>query len=75
MVTGDVAANFVQRSPLSAFPVASAVPGVLGYFQVDAAGKLTTPLLPGAGVAPASYGIGAEEQAARAARFAELRTS
>jgi signal transduction histidine kinase len=46
---------------------------VLGYFQVDAAGKLTTPLLPGSEVPPASYGIGAEEQAARAARVAELR--
>jgi signal transduction histidine kinase len=73
VVTGDAAANFVQRSPLSAFPVASAVPGVLGYFQVDAAGRLTTPLLPGSGVAPTSYGIGAEEQAARAARVDELR--
>ena len=73
VVAGDTAANFVQRSPLSAFPVSSSVPGVLGYFQVDAAGKLTTPLLPGAEVVPASYGIGAEEQAARAARVAELR--
>ncbi|MEO8467567.1 MAG: HAMP domain-containing sensor histidine kinase [Gammaproteobacteria bacterium] len=73
VVTGDAAANFVQRSPLSAFPVASSVPGVLGYFQLDAAGKLSTPLLPGPEVAPASYGIGAEEQAARAARIAELR--
>ena len=73
VVTGDAAANFVQRSPLSAFPVASGVPGVLGYFQLDAAGKLTTPLLPGPEVAPASYGIGAVEQTARAARVAELR--
>jgi signal transduction histidine kinase len=74
VVAGDAAANFVQRSPLSAFPVTSGVPGVLGYFQVDAAGRLTTPLLPGSEVAPASYGIGAEEQAARAARVAELRS-
>jgi signal transduction histidine kinase len=73
VVTGDAAANFVQRSPLSAFPVVSAVPGVIGYFQVDAAGRLTTPLLPDDDVAPASYGIGADEQAARVARIAELR--
>ena len=73
VVEGDAAANFVQRSPLSAFPVASAVPGVLGYFQVDAAGKLTTPLLPDAGVAAASYGITPAEEAARAERVAELR--
>ena len=67
VVEGDAAANFVQRSPLSQFPVVSAVPGVLGYFQVDAAGRLTTPLLPEAGVAAASYGITPAEQVARAA--------
>ena len=42
------------------------MPGVLGYFQVDAAGRLTTPLLPEAGVAAASYGIAPDEEAARA---------
>jgi signal transduction histidine kinase len=73
VVEGDAAANFVQRSPLSVFPVTSAVPGVLGYFQVDAAGKLTTPLLPEPGVTAASYGIAPDEHAARAARVAELR--
>jgi len=72
VVAGDAAANFVQRSPLSAFPVAGAVPGTLGYFQVDTLGTLTTPLLPGAGVDAASYGIGADEQAARRALFASL---
>ena len=72
VVAGDAAANFVQRSPLSAFPVTGAVPGTLGYFQVDTLGTLTTPLLPGAGVDAASYGIGADEQAARRALFASL---
>ena len=73
VVEGDAAANFVQRSPLSAFPVATDVPGVLGYFQVDAEGQLTTPLLPDAGIAAADYGISATEAAAREARVAELR--
>jgi signal transduction histidine kinase len=73
VVEGDAAANFVQRSALAAFPVTSAIPGALGYFQVDAAGRLTTPLLPDGGAAAATYGIGAEEEAARAARVAELR--
>jgi signal transduction histidine kinase len=73
VVKGDAAANFVEPSPLSAFPVASALPGVLGYFQVDPAAKLTTPLLPDSGVAASSYGIGEAEQAAREARAAELR--
>src|SRR5881394_1880932 len=72
VVAGDAAANFVQRSPLSAFPVAGAVPGTLGYFQVDALGALTTPLVPGADVDAASYGIGADELAARRALFGSL---
>jgi signal transduction histidine kinase len=72
VVEGDPTANFVQRSALSAFPVASSLPGVLGHFQIDAGGRLSTPLLPADGVAIASYGIGAEEAAARAARQAEL---
>ncbi|HEU4617426.1 MAG TPA: HAMP domain-containing sensor histidine kinase [Gammaproteobacteria bacterium] len=73
VVEGDAAAGFVQRSPLSAFPVASAVPGVVGYFQVDASGRLTTPLLPEAGVDPAAYGVSADERAARLALESEIR--
>jgi two-component system, OmpR family, phosphate regulon sensor histidine kinase PhoR len=68
----DAAANFVQRSPLSAFPVEGAVPGTLGYFQVDALGNLTTPLLPGPDVDAAAYGITSDEQIARRALFASL---
>src|SRR5262252_7192856 len=68
----DAAANFVQRSPLSAFPVEGAVPGTLGYFQVDALGNLTTPLLPAPDVDAATYGIPPDEQAARRTLFASL---
>src|SRR3954468_1034868 len=68
----DAAANFVQRSPLSAFPVEGAVPGTLGYFQVDALGSLTTPLLPAPNVDAATYGISADEQSARRASFVSL---
>ena len=45
-VAGTAETNFLQRSPLSAFPVTSDIPGLMGYFQVDADGKFTTPLLP-----------------------------
>jgi signal transduction histidine kinase len=68
----DAVANFVQRSPLSSFPVEGAVPGTIGYFQVDALGNLTTPLLPAPGVDAASYGISADEQAARRTLFGSL---
>jgi signal transduction histidine kinase len=58
---------------LSAFPVVSAIPGALGYFQVDAQGRLTTPLLPETGVDAATYGITADEQAARLTLAATIR--
>jgi len=65
IVTGDPSANFVQRSPLSAYPVAEDLPGVLGYFQVDTDGSFSTPILPPDGTDAASLGIGEEEFAAR----------
>lgn len=72
-VEGDAEAHFVQRSPLSAFPIASAIPGVIGYFQVDPAGTLTTPLLPEPGVDPSGYGVSEDERRARQALEATIR--
>ncbi|MGB5831753.1 MAG: ATP-binding protein [Thiohalocapsa sp.] len=64
-LAGDPSAGFLQRSALSTFPVDAAVPGLIGWFQIDAAGRLSTPLLPSAGVDAASYGISAAELAGR----------
>ena len=60
-VAGDPAANFLQRSPLSSYPLNSPIPGLIGYFQVDNDGRFTTPLLPPAGTQAARYGITDEE--------------
>jgi signal transduction histidine kinase len=60
-VAGDPSANFLQRSPLSAYPHTSPIPGLIGYFQVDTHGAFTTPLVPSAGTAASSYGISAME--------------
>ncbi len=57
VVAGDPAANYVQRSPLSAYPVESAIPGLLGYFQLDAAGAFSSPLLPPVKVDGREYGL------------------
>ena len=65
VIAGDPAASFVQRSVLSAFPVNSDIPGLIGYFQVDAAGRFTTPLLPVEGVEVGAYGIPADELSQR----------
>ena len=72
-VAGDPAANFLQRSPLSAYPPEPAVPGLLGYFQVDAAGAFSTPLLPAPGTDTTRVGIPAEELAARQTLAARIQ--
>jgi hypothetical protein len=54
---GDPSANYIQRSPLSAFPVEQSRPGLVGYFQIDAEGQFTTPLLPVDAEASRAYGI------------------
>lgn len=64
-VAGDIKANFLQRSPLSNYPVTSDIPGLLGYFQVDDLGALNTPLLPQSSAE--RYGISAQELAERVA--------
>jgi signal transduction histidine kinase len=64
-VSGNPDAGFLQRSPLSAFPVVQDVPGAIGYFQVDAQGQLSTPLLPESGTDSVALGIGAEELSRR----------
>lgn len=61
IVTGDPKANFLQRSPLSAYPVAEDLPGVLGYFQVDSDGTFSSPLLPPEDTDPKKLAIGADE--------------
>jgi len=72
-VTGDPSARFVQRSPLSAWPVRSELPGVLGYFQVDADGSFSTPLVPRDGVNAQAYGVAPKELAERITLAARLR--
>ena len=60
-IAGDPKANFLQRSPLSAYPVPATLPGIIGYFQIDAQGKFSTPLLPDEDSTALSYGIGNDE--------------
>ncbi len=75
VVEGAPESNFVQRSPLSGFPVDSDIPGLLGYFEVDAKGRFTTPLLPAdPEVSALAYGVsGAELNQRRALRERLLR--
>jgi len=55
---GAPSANDLQRSALSAFPVNSDIPGLLGHFQVDTEGRFTTPLVPDdPNISVRAYGI------------------
>lgn len=66
-VAGVPTANFLQRSPLSRYPVQSEIPGLIGYFQVDAAGRLLTPFIPEDIEKAGSYGIAEQELSERTA--------
>ena len=72
VVQGDERANFLQRSTLATFPVQGPLPGLLGYFQIDANGVFSTPLLP-VGADPTLYGIDAAEAEQRHTLETSLR--
>ncbi len=73
VLEGAPTARYRRRSPLAAYPVDSDIPGLVGYFQVDAQGRFTTPLLPdGALSSSEGHGIGDEELRQRSALRAEL---
>ena len=61
VAAGDPSANFVQRSPLADFPLSIDLPGAIGYFQVDAEGDFSTPLLPPTGTDAEAFGINGAE--------------
>ena len=61
VVTGDSESGFVQRSPLSGYPVDADVPGTLGYFEVGEDGRFTTPLLPADGTPADAVGLTGSE--------------
>jgi signal transduction histidine kinase len=67
VAAGEPGSSVLQRSPLSALPVPAPFPGLIGHFQVDAAGTLTTPLLPPPGVDASAYGVSADDLGQRVA--------
>ena len=70
-VTGNAQSAFLQRSPLSQFPLEVDIPGLIGYFQVDTQGQLQTPTVPRSNAA--DYGIDADELRQRVEQQSNLR--
>jgi signal transduction histidine kinase len=73
VVAGDPAANFLQRSPLSAHPPVTVIPGMVGYFQIDADEVFSTPLLPPSDAEASAYGIDTQQLKERKALQAQIR--
>jgi hypothetical protein len=67
-------AKIQQRSPLATWPVAEDLPGLIGYFQVDADGQFSTPLLPTPGISPADVGLDDDEFTQRQSVATEIQT-
>jgi signal transduction histidine kinase len=74
VVEGEGRANFLQRSPLSAFPVKSDIPGLVGWFQVDSSGAFSTPLLPTSNTVPDNYELDASSRKQRGALEARIQS-
>ena len=70
-VSGSEGSAFLQPSPLSQFPPEVELPGLLGYFQVDSAGQLRTPIVPDANAS--SYGISSSELQLRQQQEGRIR--
>ena len=70
-VAGNAQSAFLQRSPLSQFPLETDIPGLIGYFQVDTQGQLQTPMVPLSNAA--DYGIDADELRQRLEQHSNLR--
>jgi signal transduction histidine kinase len=62
VIAGDPSTSkLLQRSPLARYPVQSMLPGLIGYFQIDAAGVFSTPLLPDDLNDPTRWGLDTPE--------------
>lgn len=72
-VAGQRVDGYLQRSPLSEWPLKDAPPGLQGYFQVDGDGLLETPLLPAIGDT-AQWGLSEDDLLQRRQRIAQLHS-
>ncbi|WP_196139585.1 cell wall metabolism sensor histidine kinase WalK [Aliikangiella sp. G2MR2-5] len=64
-LSGDPKRGYFLPSELSKYPVESELPGVIGYFQVNADGSFTTPLLPDDEIKVSQFRLTADEQIVR----------
>ena len=66
VVAGDPSNSYLRPSPLSAVS-GDGIPGLVGHFQLDDRGDLSSPLVPGPGIDAGAYGISDKDLDDRAA--------
>ncbi len=71
--SGDPANPYRRRSPLSDWPVSAAIPGLIGWFQVAADGRFSSPLVPESGLTPADHGVTPADLALRQAQARRIQ--
>jgi len=71
----NVVGKSLQLSPLSRAPADSRLPGLVGHFQIDPAGRVSTPLLPSRELErdAGQYGLDDAERARRQTREDEIK--
>jgi len=73
-VSKNKGSAFFQRSSLSQLPLQSKVPGIIGYFQLDANNQFSTPLVPQQREQATEYGLSNQEYLARVKTAKQLAT-
>ncbi len=53
--------GYLRLSPLASIPPITAIPGVIGYFQIEPDGRMSSPILPEDVIDARNYGISREE--------------
>ena len=57
--------GYLRLSPLANIPPITAIPGVIGYFQIEPDGSMSSPILPEEVIDARNYGISREEYSKR----------
>ncbi|EXJ14228.1 sensor histidine kinase [Imhoffiella purpurea] len=66
--SGDAGRGYRRRSPLSDLSASQGIPGLIGWFQVRADGRFSSPIVPEPDLPPSEFGIDPSELALRQAQ-------
>ena len=73
-VEGNDVSNFLERSELAQYPIPNNQHSIVGYFQIDAQGNFSSPLLPSSSNLANRYGLSKLEIAQRTQLKSQIET-